>query len=61
MHGYGFYKREDGKAYEGEYQKDKKHGYGMHTFSDGRIYQGNWYENKQHGLGIYITPKDGNK
>ena len=32
MHGYGVYKWDDGRIYEGEYLNDKKHGKGVYKW-----------------------------
>ena len=54
MHGYGVYKWNDGRKYEGYYLNDKKHGLGKYTWADGRIYLGYWSLGKQEGYGKYI-------
>lgn len=36
MHGKGTYIWEDGRKYEGCYNKDKKEGFGTYTYPDGR-------------------------
>lgn len=56
MHGYGIYRWQDGRLYEGEYFNDKKHGDGRYVWADGRQYIGQWANGKQHGVGRYILP-----
>ena len=46
MHGFGRYKLQDKKFYEGQYYGDKKHGYGIYSWPDGRIYKGYWKDGK---------------
>ena len=36
MHGYGIYKWNDGRKYEGQYFHDKKEGFGKYYWNDGR-------------------------
>ena len=40
MHGYGVYRWQDGRLYEGDYFNDKKHGNGRYVWADGRQYIG---------------------
>ena len=53
MNGFGRYKLQENKFYEGQYYGDKKHGYGIYTWPDGRAYKGYWKDGKQHGLAEY--------
>ena len=46
MEGYGVFKWEDGKRYEGEYIADKKEGWGVFFWPDGRKYEGYWKNGK---------------
>ena len=42
---------QDGRAYRGSYEEDKKHGEGCFRWADGRQYSGQWKDGKQHGMG----------
>jgi hypothetical protein len=56
MEGYGIYKWQDGRSYQGQYKDDKKHGFGIYIWADNRKYAGWWFKGKQHGLGNYAVP-----
>ena len=53
IYGYGKYKYDDDKIYEGDWKDYKKDGHGTLYFSDGKIeYEGNWKDDKKDGHGI---------
>lgn len=57
MNGYGIFKFQDGKQYEGQYSVDKKHGYGIFTWVNGKRYEGWWTNGKQNGYGMMVNQK----
>ena len=43
----------NGRVYEGEWEKNKRNGRGYEVFSNGNIYHGNYSVGRAHGKGIY--------
>lgn len=46
---------EQGWAYEGFFDTDRRHRHGVINWPDGSCYLGDWYYDKMQGKGIYIT------
>lgn len=42
IHGFGKYEWEDGRNYEGEWEKNLMHGEGKYTWPDARTYTGQY-------------------
>lgn len=56
--GFGIAVMEDGKVYEGFWEKDKMEGHGRMTYKNGSQYTGDWLKGKRWGYGTY-RKKDG--
>jgi hypothetical protein len=42
MHGYGVFRFDDGRIYEGEYKNNRKNGFGVFKWPTKKWYEGNW-------------------
>jgi hypothetical protein len=50
----GFYKLNNGNAYDGNFLNEKFDGYGECQYKNGAIYKGEWKKGKEHGNGTFI-------
>ena len=49
----------NGRAFEGQFEQDKREGIGYHFLSDGRVYCGQFRNDLEEGLGEYLNTSDG--
>lgn len=58
-HGKGVMKYQNGRVYEGEWDKDQRHGRGFEKYPNKNIYIGEFKEGKAHGSGKYEWVQQG--